>query len=231
MHKIKYIAFDADDTLWVNEPHFQKIEKEYVELISEFADERSQINNALFKTEMNNISLFGYGVKSFTLSMIENAITFSNYKVSTETIEKIILLGKKLLSIDVELLPDVEMVLRHLSEKYCLIVATKGDLLDQETKLKKSGLAKYFDHIEIMSDKKVDDYKALLHRLNIEPNSLVMVGNSLKSDILPVIELGARAIYVPYKTTWQFEKVDEQKVDSSKYIQVNNLSEVLEIIK
>lgn len=227
---IKYIAFDADDTLWINEPHFYETEKEYCKLLNDFEEDSEIISKKLFATEMQNLDLFGFGAKSFMLSQIENAINISNGNISPRTISKIIDLGKKLIDMDIELLEGVEKVLSEVSKKYTLIVATKGDLLDQERKLKKSGLEKYFDHIEIMSDKKTIDYSALLHRLKIDPANFLMVGNSLKSDIHPVVEIGACAIHIPSEITWEHEKIIESEVEKSSFISVNKIEEVLKYV-
>lgn len=210
--KIKVIAFDADDTLWVNEPYFREVEHEFARLLSSFETE-NKINQELFKMEMDNLELYGYGIKGFVLSMIESAIELSNHKISNEAITEILNFGKEMHEKPIELLDGVEEVLEYLSKDYKLILATKGDLLDQERKLKKSGLMKYFEHIEVLSDKKVFNYKRLIDFLDIDSSEFLMIGNSLKSDVLPLVEIGAQAIHVPFHTTWEHEKVE---VDSSQ---------------
>jgi putative hydrolase of the HAD superfamily len=210
--KIKVIAFDADDTLWVNETYFREVEHEFARLLSSFETE-NKINQELFKMEIDNLELYGYGIKGFVLSMIESAIKLSNHKIPNEAITKIINFGKEMLEKPIELLDGVEEVLKYLSKDYKLILATKGDLLDQERKLKKSGLMKYFEHIEVLSDKKTSNYKRLIDFLDIDSSEFLMVGNSLKSDVLPLIEVGAQAIHVPFHTIWEHEKAE---VDSSK---------------
>jgi putative hydrolase of the HAD superfamily len=210
--KIKVIAFDADDTLWVNEPYFREVEHEFARLLSSFETE-NKINQELFKMEMDNLELYGYGIKGFVLSMIESAIELSNHKISNEAITEILNFGKEMHEKPIELLDGVEEVLEYLSKDYKLILATKGDLLDQERKLKKSGLMKYFQHIEVLSDKKVFNYKRLIDFLDIDSSEFLMIGNSLKSDVLPLVEIGAQAIHVPFHTTWEHEKVE---VDSSQ---------------
>ena len=156
---IKVIAFDADDTLWNNEPFFQEVEKQYVRLLEPYGTPK-EISAALFQTEMNNLKILGYGAKAFTISMVETALRISEQKISADTIQQIIALGKSLLEMPIELLPGVKETLKVLKEqgKYKLVVATKGDLLDQENKLERSGLASYFDHIEVMSDKTEKEY-------------------------------------------------------------------------
>ena len=227
-NKIKIIGFDADDTLWVNEPFYRETEKQFAHILSPYFAE-NEINDELFKIEMQNLALYGYGAKSFILSMIETALRLSVNKITAIEISTIIELGKIQLNLPIVLLDGVELVLQKLHPNYKLILATKGDLLDQEQKLKKSGLINYFHHIEIMSDKHENNYKKLIKRLDIEPQDFVMIGNSIKSDILPVINIGAKAIHVPYHTTWQHEN-DHDETDNSKFVTVDNLAEILNIL-
>ncbi len=225
---IKYIGFDADDTLWVNEPNYQSAERKYCELLSEYSISE-KVSEELYKTEKQNLELYGFGVKSFTLSMIENAIKISDGRVRTKTLLEIINLGRDLIKEPVELLDGVEMVLEKLYHNYKLLVATKGDLLDQERKLNASGLNKYFHHIEIMSDKNELNYQRLFDRLEIKADEFVMIGNSLRSDIIPVINLGAMAIYIPYHTTWQHEIIRDDKPDEQHYHKINSIRQLMEI--
>lgn len=206
---IKVIAFDADDTLWSNEPFFQEIEKQYVFLLQSY-DTPENISAALFQTEMNNLKYLGYGAKAFTISMIETALRVSRQQIPAADIRHIVDLGKSLLEMPIELLPEVKETLEELKAKgqYKLIIATKGDLLDQENKLERSGLAAYFDHIEVMSDKTEKEYLRMLNILQIAPSELVMVGNSLKSDIQPVLSLGGYGIHIPFDIMWKHEIVD-----------------------
>ena len=204
---LKVIAFDADDTLWVNEPYFQEVEQKFCDLLAPYLS-RHGLSQELFKTEIDNLKLYGYGIKGYILSMIEAALKISENTISIEIIEKIIQYGKELLEKPIELLEGVEEVLENLKGKYKLVVATKGDLLDQHRKLHKSGLGDYFHHIEVMSDKQEIDYKKLIKRLEIKPQEFLMIGNSLKSDVLPVLGIGGRAIHIPFHTTWAHEKID-----------------------
>lgn len=206
---IKVIAFDADDTLWSNEPFFQEIEKQYTHLLQTYGTSED-ISAALFQTEMNNLKYLGYGAKAFTISMIETALRISGQKISGTDIQHIIDLGKSLLEMPIELLPGVKETLKALKERgqYKLVVATKGDLLDQENKLERSGLAPYFDHIEVMSDKTEKEYLRMLNILQITPSELAMVGNSLKSDIKPVLSLGGYGVHIPFEVMWKHEVVD-----------------------
>ena len=226
MKQIKVIAFDADDTLWVNETYFREAEQQFARLLSAYETE-NKIDQELFKTGIKNLSIYGYGVKGFMLSMVECALEISNYNLKPKLLIDILNIGKEMLEKPIELLEDVEMVLKALHGKYKLIVATKGDLLDQERKLKKSGLLQYFHHIEVMSDKKEADYQKLIAHLDITPNQLLMVGNSLKSDILPLVNIGASAIHVPFHTTWAHEEVSIQEQSTTEYKTVKKVSEIL----
>jgi putative hydrolase of the HAD superfamily len=222
----KVIAFDADDTLWVNEPFFQEAEQKFCGLLEDYVPHHTAAQE-LFKTEMQNLALYGYGVKGFMLSMVETALRVSGNTVPLSIIEKVIAYGKDLLEKPIELLEGIEEAL-HLLKKnnYRLVVATKGDLLDQERKLKKSGLAHYFHHIEIMSDKQEADYQSLIRHLDIEPAEFLMIGNSLKSDVLPVLAIGGHAVHIPYHTTWAHEKV-EQNIEHPQFRQYNSVKELL----
>ncbi len=226
---IKVVGFDADDTLWVNETYFREAEEEFAELLLEF-ETKNKIDQELFKREIENLNLYGYGVKSFTLSMVECALELSNYNISNKSIEKIINIGRNMLNKPVEILKDVKLVLKVLSEKYRLILITKGDLLDQERKLEKSGLANYFHHIEVLSNKKEDNYSKLLKHLNINPTEFLMIGNSLKSDVLPLINIKAKAIHVPFHTTWIHEQASEDDIKDKIYTKANTLKEVLKLL-
>lgn len=227
MHKnIKVIAFDADDTLWVNETYFRDAENEFANLLAKY-ETKNKIDQELFKIEIKNLSCYGYGVKGFILSMIECALDLSNHQVNQKTIKAILDLGKEMLEKPIELLEGVEEVLQSLHGKFKLIVATKGDLLDQERKLQKSNLLKYFHHIEVMSDKKEKDYKKLIRHLDIRPSEFLMIGNSLKSDVLPLIKIGASAIHIPFHTTWAHEEVSENEPSKSEYKTLLNIKDVL----
>lgn len=222
---IKVIAFDADDTLWVNEPFFRNAEQEFCTLLEDYLPHHS-VAQELFKTEMKNLQLYGYGVKGFMLCMIETIIQVSAGTASLKLVEKAISLGQDLLKEPIELLEGVEETLQELQGKYRLVMATKGDLLDQERKLKKSGLEKYFHHIEIMSDKQVADYLKLLKHLDCRPENFFMLGNSIKSDILPVLELEGYAAHIPYHTTWIHEHV-EVTLDHPNFLELKNIKAVL----
>jgi len=227
--QIKVIAFDADDTLWVNETYFRDAEKQFAKLLSQYETE-NKIDQELFKLEIQNLVLYGYGIKGFMLSMVECALKLSNYTIHQKVIEEILNIGKEMLDKPIELLDGVEEVLQSLQGKYKLIVATKGDLLDQERKLEKSGLIQYFHHTEVMSEKKVQDYRKLVKHLDIEPQELLMIGNSLKSDVLPLIEMGASAIHIPFHTTWAHEEVSKQDALNSDYKTLSSIKDVLPLL-
>ncbi|MFK8013763.1 MAG: HAD family hydrolase [Marinicellaceae bacterium] len=226
---IKVIGFDADDTLWVNETYFREAELEFGKLMQQY-ETINQIDQELFKIEIENLPIYGYGVKGFVLSMMETALKLSNYQVGQKTMSAIIDIGKNMLDKPVELLDGVEKTLKTLSKTHRLIMATKGDLLDQERKLEKSGLFKYFHHIEVMSDKKEKDYLKLLSHLDIKPEDFLMIGNSLKSDILPLVNIGANAIHVPFHTTWQHELIDNKSLNNQDYKAVENIIDIVKLI-
>ena len=194
---IKVIAFDADDTLWSNEPFFQEVEKQYTDLLKPYGTSK-EISAALFQTEM--------------------------------IIRQIVDLGKSLLKMPIELLPGVKETLKTLKEtgKYKLVVATKGDLLDQENKLERSGLSPYFDHIEVMSDKTEKEYLRLLSILQIAPSELLMVGNSFKSDIQPVLSLGGYGVHIPFEVMWKHEVTETFAHERLK--QVKRLDDLLSLL-
>jgi putative hydrolase of the HAD superfamily len=226
----RIIAFDADDTLWHNESFFRETELKFCSLFEDYLPQHTVLRE-LLTTEIKNIALYGYGIKGFMLSMIETAMRITDNTLPVNSIEKIIGYGKELLEKPVEIIDGVEEVLKELKAmKYRLVMATKGDLLDQERKLKKSGLEHYFHHIEIMSEKKEADFRKLIKHLDIQPSSFVMIGNSLKSDILPVLTIGGTGIHVPYHITWEHEKV-EAKITHDNFIQAEKISDILSYFK
>ena len=227
-NKIKVIGFDADDTLWVNETYFRDTEEKFADLLEGF-ETKNKIDQELFKMEIKNLELYGYGIKGFMLSMIESALELSNNTVSQASLNEILSLGKEMITKPVELLEGVAEVLEKLNGTYRLIVMTKGDLLDQERKIERSGLSKYFHRIEVLSDKKEANYLNLLENLKIDVNEFLMIGNSLKSDVLPIVNIGAQAVHVPFHTTWQHEEVivDENEF---KYLKINRLKDILKYL-
>ncbi len=217
---IRVIAFDADDTLWHNETYYRDAEAAFRHMLVAHHDE-AWVQERLFATEMRNLGHFGYGIKSFVLSMIETAIELTEGRITGREIQAIVDLGREMLNHPVELLPRVQEALTRLQKRYSLMLITKGDLLDQEAKLTRSGLDAFFSAVEIVSEKDQAAYHAILTRHDIPPREFLMVGNSVKSDILPVITLGARAVHVPYATTWAHEHVED--VDASRFATLEHL--------
>jgi putative hydrolase of the HAD superfamily len=228
-YKYKVVGFDADDTLWVNEPYFRETEMEFCRLMKDFVPEE-ELTAMLFQIEMQNLALYGYGIKAFALSLIETALKVGNHQLSCGIMENIIRLGKDLLNKPVILLDGIETILSKMENNGTrLIVVTKGDLLDQERKLAKSGIDKYFHHVEIMSDKRETDYQKLLSRLGVAPADFLMIGNSLKSDVIPVLNIGGSAIHIPYHTTWQHES-NIQAEQHHKYTEISHIDELINIL-
>lgn len=227
---IKIIAFDADDTLWVNESYYRETERAFTRLLIDYLPE-DKVSELLLETETGNIKLYGYGVKGFVLSMIETALKVNgDNKVDKKIISQILDLGKKLIHPPMVLLDGVKETLEILNKRGSkLVLATKGDLLDQERKLKNSGLAKCFHHIEIMSNKNEEDYQKLFDRLEISADEFLMIGNSVKSDILPVLALGSYAIHIPYHTTWAHENVLNNAQDSERFKELKSILEFLDL--
>ena len=235
---IRAIAFDADDTLWALQEYFEEVEHEYCELLSEYGKEK-EISAALLETESGNMADLGYGCKAFTISLVENAVKVSKGKVSAYVIAQIIGLGKSLLHIDAKPLEGVEKTIACLKDrflqnagnaslKYKLAVFTKGELKDQENKLWRSGLQRYFDVVSIVSDKTPEAYRRLCRELEVSPAELVMVGNSFKSDIAPALKIGASAVHIPFHTTWAHEKTEE--FEHPKLRRISRFEELLDIL-
>jgi putative hydrolase of the HAD superfamily len=224
----KIIAFDADDTLWHNEPYFDEAQEKFYQLFSDRTT-KQEILDLILKHQIQNLPLYGFGIKAFVLSMIASALELTENKISGNGIEEIIQIGKDLLQKPVELLPEVEHVLRELKGKYKLVVATKGDLKDQHRKLHDSGIGHYFHHIEVLSDKTESDYSKMLSRLDIQPEDFTMIGNSLKSDVLPILNIGGHGYHIPYATTWEYEKIDFE-VEHPNFKSLENITDVLPIL-
>lgn len=226
---IKVIAFDADDTLWDCQSHFADVERQYCQLLAEYGDQQ-HISGNLFKTEAANMELLGYGTKAFTLSLVENAVSISGGKVSANVIGEIIRLGKQLLNLPATPLPSVNETLCKLRDtrQYRLALFTKGELLDQENKLKRSGLAPFFSHVEIVSDKSTDNYLSLCSHLDISPDNLMMIGNSFRSDIAPALAIGAHAIHIPFHVTWQLELTEE--FDHPRLTRLTKFDDIMSIV-
>ena len=207
MQRLEWIGFDADDTLWHNERLYHDSERDLARLLAECAA-ADEVSSRLLAVERRNLPKYGYGIKSFVLSMIETAIDIGGDRTGATTIGEILALGKRMLDADVDLLPGAADTVRTLSERARLVLVTKGDLRDQRAKLERSGLEPYFDHIEIVPEKTPETYAAILARLGVAADRFAMVGNSPRSDILPVLAVGAVAVHVPYPLLWAHEEVD-----------------------
>lgn len=204
---VSLIGLDADDTLWHSEGHYEVTQERYSELLAPWVD-KDEISAALLETERRNLKIFGYGAKGFTLSMIETAIGLTAGQVDGQRIERIISFGKELLSHPVELLEGVSAALAELSADYRLTLITKGDLFHQESKIAASGLADIFERVEIVTEKDEDTYARVLGSCGVVPGEFCMIGNSLRSDISPVLELGGAGVHVPYHVTWEMEHAE-----------------------
>lgn len=225
----KVIAFDADDTLWSNEPLFREAERKVADQLSDFGDFQ-YISDELYKVEFQNMEDYGFGAKAYILSMIENAIKISGGKVTAGQISFILDSGREILHNPATPFPGVIDTLEKLKAdgRYRLVLLTKGDLLDQERKLSRSGLAKYFDHIEIVSNKSQKEYRILCEKMGISPEELIMVGNSFKSDIEPVLQLGGWGVFIPFEILWKLEHTEEY--DHHKLFKVNTFQEIISIL-
>ncbi|PTX98497.1 HAD family hydrolase [Opitutus sp. ER46] len=230
MSNWRVIGFDADDTLWHNEVIFERVHARYRELLARYHD-AATVDRTLFATEMRNLELYGYGVKGFTLSAIETAIELTGGQISAEEIRTLIGLGHEMLRHPVELLDGAREVLHELAPNHALILITKGDLRDQERKLAKSGLAPLFAGVEIVSEKDEASYARVLQRHNIRPAEFLMVGNSLKSDILPVLALGGSGAHVPYPLLWQHERTVALPQAPGRFFELSRLRDLLPILQ
>lgn len=226
---IKIVALDADDTLWVNEPIFQQTQEKLKELLGAYV-EPAQLDKRLYETERKNLSLFGYGIKGFVLSMIETAVQLSEGRITGAEVKQIIDMGKAMLQHPVDLLDGAREAVEALSEHYELMVITKGDLFDQENKIARSGLADYFRRVEVVSEKDEATYREIFSRNGIKLEEVLMVGNSLKSDVLPICRLGGKAIHIPFHTTWEHEKVESHQANGYDYDEIGNLRQLIRLL-
>ncbi len=224
---IDWIAFDADDTLWKNEEYYLEGRDRFLEILQKYGLGTADIEN-FDKFEVENIQYFGYGVMSFVLSMIEIGIEMTEEKISPSDIQKLIHLAKEMLSHEVEVFEGVNHLLENLSAEYPLMLITKGDLLHQQRKFAVSGLAQYFRAVEVVSDKSPGVYEGILNRYNIEPERFLMIGNSLRSDILPILELGGWAMHLAGHPTWSHEDDPTNHLDQERYLEVEGISMVLD---
>lgn len=226
---IKTIAFDADDTLWINEPYFNQAQEVFVNLFQN-VNNQEKMKQLLYDTQIKNLPLYGYGIKGFVLAMIETATIIFDKNISSCFIQEILKIGNQLLNKPVELIDGVSQTLDYLHKKYHLIVATKGDLKDQHRKLHESGLGRYFHHIEVLVDKNMIDYQKMLHRIQVKPSEFLMIGNSLKSDVVPVLELGGKAVHIPFETTWAHEMID-YKIQNKNFYELQRINQLIDTLK
>jgi len=224
------IAFDADDTLWHSESLYAAAQEEYRRLLAPYA-EAERIDQVLHQTEMQNLAVYGYGVKGFALSMIEAALRLSQHQISGSEVQRVLDLAKQMLNTDVELIAGVAEVIAQLAATYPLMLITKGDLAHQEAKIEQSGLKAYFRSIEIVTDKTPQSYGSLLARHRIDPSRFLMIGNSLRSDVLPVLEIGGQAVHVPYTITWAHEHVDVPPEQQGRYHELEHIGQLLALVQ
>jgi putative hydrolase of the HAD superfamily len=222
---IRTVGFDGDDTLWHSESHFEVTQGAFRDLLRRHVPD-AEVERRLAEMEMKNLSVYGYGVKSFTLSMLETAIELTEGRIPASDLEVILGWGKRMLMEPTELLDGVEETLRKLSGRYDLLLITKGDLFDQEGKLARSGLGDLFLGVEILSEKNVESYRGIFQRRGIKPEDFVMVGNSLKSDVVPVVALGAHAVHIPYHVTWQHEHVPEEELPEKGWRRISTIRQL-----
>lgn len=226
---VKVIAFDADDTLWDCQSWFDEVQQRCSELLAPWASPR-EVGQGLFETERRNLSLTGYGTKAFTLSLIENAVRITHGELTGDIVMKLLDMGKELLNFPTTPLPEVEDTLQRLSRqrRYRLVVFTKGELMDQEGKLRRSGLEQYFSHVETVSNKTEQEYRQLCENLGVAPEETLMVGNSFRSDIAPALSAGAWAVHIPYHVVWELEKSEE--FPHERLRKITHFAELLDIV-
>lgn len=223
--QIRAIAFDADDTLWDCQSHFEEVENMLYNIIGPYCMDPKR---ELFETESRNMEDLGYGCKAFTISVMETALRVCGNDLSATDLSDLLLAGKHLLQLPATPLPGVEETLQRLSVECRIVCFTKGELQDQENKLRRSGLGKYFDHVEITSDKTEKEFLALCRHLGIEPQELLMVGNSLKSDMAPALAIGAQAVHIPFHVTWQLEVHED--FDHPRMVKIESISQLLPLL-
>jgi len=226
---IRVVGLDGDDTLWHNETRFRLTQDALRDLVRRHVPD-SDVDQHLSEVEMRNLGLYGYGVKAFTLSMIETAIQVTGGRIPAADLEGILGWGKQMLMQPTEMLDGVEAALREIGSRFDLLLITKGDLFDQESKLARSGLGELFLGVEILSEKNIDSYRAVLARRAIRAEEFVMVGNSMRSDVLPVLELGGRAVHIPYHVTWHHEEVPEESLPASGWHRLAAIAELAPLL-
>jgi putative hydrolase of the HAD superfamily len=229
MSGLDLVAFDADDTLWHNLIHFDAAERQFGDLLANFEDP-TEATRQLMEAEKRNIPLYGFGVKGFTLSMLETALSVSAGAVDAATLQKLITMGRDMLDHDIELLPHVEDTLKTLHGNHRLLLITKGDLHHQERKVLASGLAHYFEGVEIVSDKKPETFSKICARHGGKVERMVMAGNSIRSDVLPMINAGGHGVYVPFEILWDHEH-DVVPTETERFYEVENIRGVVDVVQ
>lgn len=227
---IRLVALDADDTLWHNEPLFTDTQTRYSELLSRHTDPEV-VQQRLYETEVRNLQHYGYGVKAFTLSMIETAIELTGGRVTGAEVAEIVRMGREMLHAPVDLLEGAAEAVRELSETHELMLVTKGDLLDQETKLARSGLGDFFTDVSVVSRKDRAMYETLIASRGLDAEEFVMAGNSLRSDVVPVAEMGGHAVHVPYETAWAHEEVEDGRLASIRYHTLPRIRDLPDLLR
>ncbi|MFC1922011.1 HAD family hydrolase [Chloroflexota bacterium] len=222
---IEIIGLDADDTLWQNEHLYHQAKNKFAQILENYADPE-EIIAWLDKTEVRNIEFYGYGIKSFALSMIEAANVLSKGQLTGDEINKILIEIKEMLAAPVELVAGAEETLKKLSAKYNLMLITKGDSFEQEHKIERSGIADYFRYLEVVGEKSEASYRKILSQYNLDPTRFLMVGNSLRSDILPVVRIGGKGIYIPNDQTWFHENASQEEIGDWEYTKLERLSQL-----
>jgi len=225
------IALDADDTLWDNESFYIQAKADFVALLQRYELSPEQVKARLDMIEEGNVAIYGYGIKSFLLSMVEAAIAISQGEIRGDDLRAVIDLGREMLSSPVKIFPHTEDTLAALSQRWDLMLITKGDVFEQSQKIERTGLAKYFRLVEIVGQKTPAVYRALLKRHNIDPRRFLMVGNSLRSDIQPVLALGGQAVYIPYINTWAHEHRLDGELSKDGYYELESLAELPELLE
>ncbi len=227
---VRVVGFDGDDTLWHSETRFSVTQGEFCQLLKRHVP-GADVDARLSETEMKNLSIYGYGIKSFTLSMLETAIELTEARIPASDLQVILGWGKRMLMEPTELLDHVEQTLKQIAGRYDLLLITKGDIFDQESKLARSGLGDLFLGVEVVSEKSVDSYQAIFRRRGIAPEEFVMVGNSLRSDVVPVVALGGQAVHIPYEVTWHHEHVPDEQLPRQGWRRIAAIGELPAVLE
>lgn len=227
--QIDLIGFDADDTLWQTEVHYLQAQSSLGKILSQW-ESVEKINEILYQIAINNLPYYGYGIKAYVLSLIETAIHISGGEIRGDQIEQILKIGRKMLDMEVVLLPHVKETLEHLSSSNRMMILTKGSLLDQTRKVKHSGVASYFFTVEVVNDKTPETYAKILAKYQVKPKNFLMIGNSIRSDVDPVLKLGGTAVHVPAETTWEHEIVPGFDTSQKGFYSLDHIGQLAELI-